>query len=273
MRTLYNLRDYKGLKSFIEIVKKDNELDKWLVCDIEHYAALIEIQFHKRLDKGKLLLSKCIKNLLYENDNNFLSVKSRIFTTLANHYSSDKNSKDYINESIEIKKQLSDKPGLARSYGSLSRLLFAENPISNETLEATKKWFIINEENKDIFGIIFSRNFLGKIYFSIHKTNQSKDDNLKNSKQQYNENIKLLNNKIDQGSQIQIFTSFADLMEIAKFEKDENTFLDLSSKLYNLLNDFEKIENKFYIDIFKNAFSSKFKNAVYSKQNIKEIFN
>ena len=273
MRTLYNLRDYKGLKSFIEIVKKDNELDKWLVCDIEHYAALIEIQFHKRLDKGKLLLSKCIKNLLYENDNNFLSVKSRIFTTFANHYSSDKNSKDYINESIEIKKQLSDKPGLARSYGSLSRLLFAENPISNETLEATKKWFIINEENKDIFGIIFSRNFLGKIYFNIHKTNQSKDDNLKNSKQQYNENIKLLNNKIDQGSQIQIFTSFADLMEIAKFEKDENTFLDLSSKLYNLLNDFEKIENKFFIDIFKNAFSSKFKNAVYSKQNIKEIFN
>ena len=145
--------------------------------------------------------------------------------------------------------------------------------MSNETLEATKKWFIINEENKDIFGIIFSRNFLGKIYFNIHKTNQSKDDNLKNSKQQYNENIKLLNNKIDQGSQIQIFTSFADLMEIAKFEKDENTFLDLSSKLYNLLNDFEKIENKFFIDIFKNAFSSKFKNAVYSKQNIKEIFN
>ena len=144
---------------------------------------------------------------------------------------------------------------------------------SNETLEATKKWFIINEENKDIFGIIFSRNFLGKIYFNIHKTNQSKDDNLKNSKQQYNENIKLLNNKIDQESQIQIFTSFADLMEIAKFEKDENTFLDLSSKLYNLLNDFEKIENKFFIDIFNNAFSSKFKNTVYSKQHIKEIFN
>ena len=91
MRTLYNLRDYKGLKSFIEIVKKDPELDKWLVCDIEHYAALIEIQFHKRLDKGKLLLSKCIKNLLYENDNHFLSVKYRIFTTFANHYSSDKN--------------------------------------------------------------------------------------------------------------------------------------------------------------------------------------
>ena len=88
--------------------------------DIEHYAALIEIQFHKRLDKGKLLLSKCIKNLLYENYNHFLSVKSRIFTTFANHYSNDKNSKDYIIESIEIKKQLSDKPGLARSYGSLS---------------------------------------------------------------------------------------------------------------------------------------------------------
>ena len=83
----------------------------------------------------------------------------------------------------------------------------------------------------------------------------------------------LLNNKIDQGSQIQIFTSFADLMEIAKFEKDENTFLDLSSKLYNLLNNFEKIENKFFIDIFKNAFSSKFKNAVYSKQNIIEILS
>ena len=172
-----------------------------------------------------------------------------------------------------IKKQLSDKPGLARSYGSLSRLLFTENPISNETLEATKKWFIINEENRDIFGIIFSRNFLGKIYFNIHKTNQSKDDNLKNSKQQYNENIRLLNNKIDLGSKKQIFTSFADLMEIAKFEKDENTFLDLSSKLYNLLNDFEKIEDKFFIDIFKNAFSSKFKNMAYSKQNIKEIFN
>jgi hypothetical protein len=62
-------------------------------------------------------------------------------------------------------------------------------------------------------------------------------------------------------------------MEIAKFEKDENTFLELSSKLYNLLNDFEKIENKFFIDIFKNAFSSKFKNAVYSKQNIKEILS
>ena len=62
-------------------------------------------------------------------------------------------------------------------------------------------------------------------------------------------------------------------MEIAKFEKDENTFLDLSSKLYNLLKDFEKIENKFFIDIFKNAFSSKFKNAVYSKQNIKEILS
>ena len=31
-----------------------------------------------------------------------------------------------------------------------------------------------------------------KIYFNIYKTNQSKNNNLKNSKQQYNENIKLL---------------------------------------------------------------------------------
>ena len=74
-----------------------------------------------------------------------------------------------INESIEIKKQLSDKPGLARSYGSLSRLLFTENPISNETLEATKQWFIINEENKDIFGIIFSRNFLCILWIKLNK--------------------------------------------------------------------------------------------------------
>ena len=271
MRTLYNFRDFKGLSNYIKIVKNNTELPKWLDCDVDHYSALLEIQFHKKLNKGKLLLSKCIKNIINENGNEFLSVKSRIFTTFGNHFSDDKKSKDYINQSIDIKKQLSDKPGLARSFGSLARLLFSEEPTSLDTLDANKKWLMINKENNDTFGTIMSRNFLGKIYFNIHKNNQTKHNNLLRCKQIYNENIKLLKNKLDQGSQIQIFTSFADLMEIAKFEKDEITFLDLSSKLFKLINDFEKIENKFFIDIFKKAFSSKFKNTIYSKQNIKEI--
>ncbi len=271
MRTLYNLRDFKGLSNYIKIVKNNSELPKWLECDVDHYSALLEIQFNKKLDKGKLLLLKCIKTLSNEKGNEFLSVKSRIFTTFGNHFSNDKKSKDYINESIYIKKQLSDKPGLARSYGSLARLLFSEDPLSLNTLEANKQWLMINKENNDIFGAIMSRNFLGKIYFIVHKNNQTKHDNLIKCKQIYNENIKLLKKKLDQGSQIQIFTSFADLMEIAKFEKDEITYLDLSGKFFKLIKDFEKIENKFFIDIFKKAFISKFKNTIYSKQNIKEI--
>ena len=271
MRTLYNFRAFKGLTNNIKIVKNNSKLPKWLDCDVDHYSALLEIQFHKKLDKGKLILTKCINNIINENGNEFLSVKSRIFTTFGNHFSNDKKSKDYINQSIDIKKQLSDKPGLARSFGSLARLLFSEEPASHNTLDANKKWLMINKENNDTFGTIMSRNFLGKIYFNIHKNNQTKHDNLLRCKQIYNENIKLLKNKLDQGSQIQIFTSFADLMEIAKFEKDEITFLDLSSKLFKLIKDFKKIENKFFIDIFKKAFSSKFKNTIYSKQNIKVI--
>ena len=273
MRTFYDLRDFKGLSNYIQIVKNNSELPKWLECDVDHYSALLEIQFHKKLDKGKLILSNCIKKLINENGNEFLSVKSRIFTTFGNHYINDKKSKDYINQSIDIKKQLSDKPGLARSYGSLARLLFSQEPTSLKTLDANKKWLMINKENNDIFGSIMSRNFLAKIYFNIHKNNPDKNDNLKKCKQQYNENIKLLTNTVDQGSQIQIFTSFADLMEIAKFEKDEKTFIELSRKLFKLIKNFEKIENKFFIDIFKRAFSSKFQNAIYTKQNIKEILN
>ena len=105
----------------------------------------------------------------------------------------------------------------------------------------------------------------------MFKSNKSDITNLDKSKNLYTENIKYFQNKIDDGSKIQIFTSYADLMEIAKYEKDEKSYLGYSKELFNLIKNFGKIENKFFQNIFEKAFVSNFKKNLITKSKIREI--
>lgn len=271
MRTLYNAKEYIKLIKFIKVLKQEKELPEWVIYDIEHYSALIEIYHNQNKELGKKLLLQCINKLKNKKNNDYLAVSSRIFTSFGNNFPKEKITESLIIKSIEIKEMLSDKPGLARSYGSLTRMYFEKEPSTSKTLENCNKWLTLNKELKDVFGVIFSQNFLGKIYFNLYKANKSNKSNLFNSKQIYNENIKLLQNNIDEGSQIQIFTSYADLMEIAKYEKDEKSFETYSKKLFKELQNFSKIENDFFRNIFKKAFDSSFKKDFIPKNKIKEI--
>ena len=123
----------------------------------------------------------------------------------------------------------------------------------------------------DIFGIIMSKNYLAKIYFSLYKSNKSDINKLDKSKNLYAENIKSFQNNIDDGSKIQIFTSYADLMEISKYEKNEKSYASYSEELFGLIKNFGKIENKFFKNIFEKAFMSSFKKDFIPKNKIKEI--
>ena len=116
-----------------------------------------------------------------------------------------------------------------------------------------------------------SKNYLAKIYFSLFKSNKSDITNLDKSKNLYTENIKYIQNKIDDGSKIQIFTSYADLMEIAKYEKDEKLYVGYSKELFNLIKNFGKIRDQFIKDIIIKAFVSTFKKGFITKNKIKEI--
>ena len=79
---------------------------------------------------------------------------------------------------------LSDKPGLARSYGSLTRMYFEKEPASTKIIESCNNWLTLNKELNDVFGIIMSKNYMGKIYFNLHKLNNSNKNNLdKNNKE------------------------------------------------------------------------------------------
>ena len=271
MRTLYNTREYPKLVKFIKDLKQEKELPDRLVYDIDHYSALVEIYYNQNKELGKKLLLKCINKLQDQKDNDHLAVSSRIFTSFGNNYPKEKITESLIIKSIEIKEMLSDKPGLARSYGSLSRMYFEKEPTSTKVLESCNNWLKLNTELNDVFGIIMSKNYMGKIYFNLHKLNNSNKNNLDKSKNCYFENIQYIKKNVDDGSKIQIFTSYADLMEIAKYEKDEKSYSDYSEELFSLIKNFGKIENKFFKNIFEKAFISTFKKSFIPKNKIKEI--
>ena len=271
MRTLYNTREYPKLVKFIKDLKQEKELPDWLVYDIDHYSALVEIYYNQNKELGKKLLLKCINKLKDQKDDDHLAVSSRIFTSFGNNYPKEKITEYLIIKSIEIKEMLSDKPGLARSYGSLTRMYFEKEPTSTKVLESCNNWLKLNKELNDVFGMIMSKNYMGKIYFNLHKLNNSNKNNLDKSKNCYFENIKYIKQNIDDGSKIQIFTSYADLMEIAKYEKDEKSYSDYSEELFGLIKNFGKIENKFFKNIFEKAFISTFKKSFIPKNKIKEI--
>ena len=73
-------------------------------------------------------------------------------------------------------------------------------------MESCNNWLKLNKELNDVFGIIMSKNYMGKIYFNLHKLNNSNKNNLDKSKNCYFENIKYIKKNIDDGSKIQIFT-------------------------------------------------------------------
>ena len=271
MRTLYNTREYPKLVKFIKDLKQEKELPDWLVYDIDHYSALVEIYYNQNKELGKKLLLKCINKLKDQKDDDHLAVSSRIFTSFGNNYPKEKITESLIIKSIEIKEMLSDKPGLARSYGSLTRMYFEKEPTSTKVLESCNNWLKLNKELNDVFGMIMSKNYMGKIYFNLHKLNNSNKNNLDKSKKCYFENIKYIKQNIDDGSKIQIFTSYADLMEIAKYEKDKKSYSDYSEELFGLIKNFGKIENKFFKNIFEKAFISTFKKSFIPKNKIKEI--
>ena len=271
MRTLYNTREYPKLVKFIKDLKQEKELPDWLVYDVDHYSALVEIYYNQNKELGKKLLLKCINKLKDQKDDDHLAVSSRIFTSFGNNYPKEKITESLIIKSIEIKEMLSDKPGLARSYGSLTRMYFEKEPTSTKVLESCNNWLKLNKELNDVFGMIMSKNYMGKIYFNLHKLNNSNKNNLDKSKNCYFENIKYIKKNVDDGSKIQIFTSYADLMEIAKYEKDEKSYSDYSEELFSLIKNFGKIENKFFRNIFEKAFISTFKKNFIPKNKIKEI--
>ena len=266
MRTLYNTREYPKLIKFIKDLKQEKELPEWLVYDIDHYSALIEIYYNQNKELGKKMLLKCINKLKDQKDDDHLAVSSRIFTSFGNNFPKEKITESLIIKSIEIKEMLSDKPGLARSYGSLTRMYFEKEPTSTKVLESCNNWLKLNKELNDVFGIIMSKNYMGKIYFNLHKLNNSNKNNLDKSKNFYVENIKYIKKNIDDGSKIQIFTSYADLMEIAKYEKDEKSYSNYSEELFSLIKNFGKIENKFFKNIFEKAFISTFKKKFYTQK-------
>ena len=150
-------------------------------------------------------------------------------------------------------------------------MYFEKDPTSTKVMESCNNWLNLNRVLNDILGTIMSKNFMGKIYFNLYKLNNSNKNNLDKSKNFYVENIKYIKNKIDDGSKIQIFTSFADLMEIAKYEKDEKSYSSYSEELFSLIKNFGKIENKFFKNIFEKAFISTFKKSFIPKNKIKEI--
>ena len=271
MRTLYNAKEYTKLIKFIKYLKEHKELPKWLVYDIDHYSALIQIYHNQNKEIGKKMLIKCIINLKDQKENDYLAVSSRIFTSFGNNFPNEKITESLIIKSIQIKEMLSDKPGLARSYGSLTRMYVDKASNSTKARESCDKWLTLNKELNDVFGIIMSKNYLAKIYFNLYKSNKSSIKDLDQSKKLYAENIKNMQSDIDDGSKIQIFTSYADLMEIAKYEKDEKSYKTLSEQLFDLIKNFGKIENKFFKDIFIKAFVSNFKKKFISKNKIEEI--
>ena len=63
MRTLYNAREYQKLIKFIKDLKKEKELPEWLIYDIDHYSALIEIYYNQNKLLGKKMLLKSINKL------------------------------------------------------------------------------------------------------------------------------------------------------------------------------------------------------------------
>ncbi len=271
MRTLYNAKEYPKLIKFIQVLKQEKKLPEWLVYDIDHYSALIEIYYNQNKELGKKLLLDCIKKLKSQKDKDYLAVSSRVFTSYGNNFPKEKITESLIIKSIEIKEILSDKPGLARSYGSLTRMYFEKEPTSIKALKSCNNWLKINKKSNDVFGIIMSKNYLAKIYFCLFKSNKSDITNLDKSKNLYIENINYIQNKIDDGSKIQIFTSYADLMEIAKYEKNEKSYVEYSKELFNLIKNFGKIENKFFQNIFEKAFVSNFKKSLITKSKIREI--
>lgn len=273
MRTLYNFREYDKLNSFIKNVEKKTDLPKWLYNDINHYKALLQIYYYNDKNKGKDILLKCINDLNNDYDSDTKGVKARIYTSYGNIFPDDIKSKELIYESILIKTQLSDKPGLARSYGSLTRLLVSNKLFSDETLTNANNWLKINLEIKDVFGSIMSRNLLGQVHFNIYKNDNIKKSDLEVSKNFFEDNINMLDNKLDEGSQLQVFTSYADLLEITKYERDQNTYNKLSLKLFALLKEFGEIKNDFFKDKFQKAFVSEFKNIKVAKNEVDKLLN
>ena len=85
--------------------------------------------------------STIVNTLSTVDDIELVGVKSRLLTSLGNLFLDDKEAESYLLKSIEFKKQLSDYPGLARSYGALSRLAFAYNYNFEKALKYTNKWY------------------------------------------------------------------------------------------------------------------------------------
>ena len=151
-------------------------------------------------------------------------------------------------------------------FGELSGLI-------RGTLTNANNWLKINLEIKDVFGSIMSRNLLGQVHFNIYKNDNIKKSDLEVSKNFFEDNINMLDNKLDEGSQLQVFTSYADLLEITKYERDQNTYNKLSLKLFALLKEFGEIKNDFFKDKFQKAFVSEFKNIKIDKNEVDKLLN
>jgi len=254
IRSLYNSRKFKELLSIVNSSTKDKNLIKWKKLELEHYKLLVElISSDQKKIKIKNSFKKLINEVLDLDDVKLIGVKSRLLTSFGNFFLDDKEAENYLLKSIEFKKQLSDYPGLARSYGALSRLAFAYNYNFEKALKYTNKWYEFNKQLNDEFGIISANNFFGKIHYKNYENKQEPNE-LSLSKSYYQKNLKLLKKTSDAGGKLQILLSYADLMEISKKEKLIDEFEKLSDVLLKELKQFGEIKSQAYKNMILESF-------------------
>ena len=178
IRSLYNSRKFKELLSIVNSSTKDKNLIKWKKLELEHYKLLVElISSNQKKIKIKNSFKKLINEVRLDLDDvKLIGVKSRLLTSFGNLFLDDKEAENYLLKSIEFKKQLSDYPGLARSYGALSRLAFAYNYNFEKALKYTNKWYEFNKQLNDEFGIISANNFFGKIHYKNYENKQEPNE-------------------------------------------------------------------------------------------------
>ena len=197
MGSLYNSRKFKELLSIVNSSTKDKNLIRWKKLELKHYKLLVELTLS---NQEKLKIKDSFKKLINEvldlDDIELVGVKSRLLTSFGNLFLDDTEAENYLLKSIEFKKQLSDYPGLARSYGALSRLTFYYNYDFEKAIKYTNKWYEFNKQLNDEFGIISANNFFGKIHYKNYEN--KKEPNELAYPNYYHKNLKLLKRHLTQ---------------------------------------------------------------------------
>ena len=128
--------------------------------------------------------------------------------------------KKLFNESIEIKEEntVTDRKGLAYSYGGLGRLYFFKIHDYKQAVVYFKKNKELSLELNDQLGVSKMRSFIGQSLYKLRKLKPAKEELIKC--------VKMENNHFD------VFASLISLLNIHIEESDEQSFASISKKLF-----------------------------------------